>query len=64
MRASTNDHPGASMAAEHYDVVVNTGDLNVRHLTRTLNEAYEKGWKLAHIFEQHRNTVMVLERRD
>ncbi|MFP5319591.1 MAG: hypothetical protein ACLGI2_15015 [Acidimicrobiia bacterium] len=48
--------------AEHYDVVVNKGDLNVGSLTRTLNQRWRDGWRLAHVIEQHSNTVMVFER--
>jgi len=45
-----------------YAAVVNKGNLNVNHLTATLNQRGGQGWRLAHIFEQHGNTVLVYER--
>jgi hypothetical protein len=51
------------MADNHYDAEVNRGDLNVSSFARDLNKRYEDGWKLAHIFEQGGNTVVVWERR-
>ena len=51
------------MADDHYDCDVNRGDLNMRNLTDTLNDRWRDGWKLAHIFEQSNNTVMVFEKR-
>ncbi len=49
--------------ALHYDVVVNKRGLSVNALTRTLNERWENGWSLAHVFEQRGNTVLVFEKR-
>lgn len=46
----------------HYDCEVNRGDLSVAWLTDKLNERYEDGWRLSHIFEQAGNTVLVFER--
>lgn len=50
------------MADSHYDTEVNRGDLDTGSLTRKLNKRHEDGWKLAHIFEQAGNTVMVFEK--
>ncbi len=50
------------MADDHYQVEVNRGDLNTGSLTRELNKKHAQGWKLAHIFEQAANTVMVFEK--
>ena len=52
------------MAEDHYEATVNEDDLNMRHLTRDLNERWEKGWRLAHVFVHANNTVTVWERRD
>jgi hypothetical protein len=49
--------------AQHYDVVVNKRSLSVGALTTTLNERWENGWQLAHVFEQRGNTVLVFEKR-
>jgi hypothetical protein len=38
-----------------YDCEVNRADLNMRALADRLNERYEDGWRLAHIFEQGGN---------
>lgn len=48
--------------ADHYEAEVNRGDLDVGSLSKKLNKRYDEGWKLAHIFEQAGNTVMVWER--
>ncbi len=50
--------------ALHYDVVVNKRSMSVRALTRTLNDRWENGWSLAHVFEQRGNTVLVFEKRE
>jgi hypothetical protein len=48
---------------DHYEAEVNRGDLNVDHFTRQLNNRWERGWRLARLFEQSGNTVIVWERR-
>lgn len=55
----------AAAAAQplHYDVEVNKRGLSVKALTRTLNERWEDGWRLAHLVEQRGNTVLVFEKR-
>ena len=50
--------------AVRYDTEVNKGSINVGRLTKHLNERAERGWRLAHIFEQDGNTVMVFEREN
>ena len=47
---------------DHYEAEVNRGDLNMRSFSDTLNDRWRDGWRLAHIFEQGGNTVMVWER--
>jgi hypothetical protein len=47
--------------AGHYEADVNRGDLNMRSLTDELNDRHDKGWKLAHIFEQGGNTILIWE---
>lgn len=49
--------------ADHYEAVVNKKDVNMRSLTSMLNARWHAGWKLAHMIEQHGNTLMVFERR-
>lgn len=49
--------------ADHYDAEVNEGGINMALFSRELNSRWEKGWKLARVFEQAGNTVIVWERR-
>ncbi len=49
--------------ALHYHVEVNKRGLSVRALTTALNQRWENGWRLAHVFEQRGNTVLVFEKR-
>ncbi len=53
----------AKADALHYDVEVNKRGLSVKALTKTLNERWENGWRLAHLIEQRGNTVLVFEKR-
>lgn len=53
----------AAVEAMHYQVEVNKRGLSVTALTKTLNERWENGWRLAHILEQRGNTVLVFEKR-
>ena len=53
----------ADAEAMHYQVEVNKRGLSVTSLTKTLNERWDNGWRLAHILEQRGNTVLVFEKR-
>lgn len=53
----------AEAEALHYQVEVNKRALSVNALTKTLNERWDNGWRLAHILEQRGNTVLVFEKR-
>ncbi len=53
----------AETASMHYQVEVNKRGLSVSGLTKTLNQRWDNGWRLAHILEQRGNTVLVFERR-
>ncbi len=57
-------HAIEKVEAQHYDVVVNKRGLSVKALTTTLNERWENGWSLAHVFEQRGNTVLVFQKRE
>ena len=54
----------AQVDAMHYQVEVNKRGLSVTALTKTLNERWENGWRLAHVLEQRGNTVLVFEKRE
>ena len=47
----------------HYQVEVNKRALSVKALTKTLNDRWTNGWRLAHMLEQRGNTVLVFEKR-
>ena len=53
----------AEADAMHYQVEVNKRGLSVTALTKTLNNRWENGWRLAHMLEQRGNTVVVFEKR-
>lgn len=45
-----------------YQTEVNKGSINMRTWTKDLSAKGAEGWRLAHVFEQAGNTVMVFER--
>jgi hypothetical protein len=45
----------------HYDTEVNRGSINMLALKGMLTQRYRNGYRLAHIYEQDKNTVMVFE---
>lgn len=49
--------------ADHYDVTVNRGEINMRSFKDELNDRWENGWKLAHSFEEGGNLITVWEQR-
>lgn len=53
----------AEMEELHYLAEVNKRGLSVTALTKTLNDHWDNGWRLAHILEQRGNTVMIFEKR-
>ncbi len=64
-KAKATKGAGAIARADalHYDVEVNKRGLSTKALTKTLNERWENGWRLAHVLEQRGNTVLVFEKR-
>jgi len=46
----------------HYDASVNRGSINMGSFTKELNSRYEDGWRLAFVFSQEGNTIMVWEK--
>jgi len=45
-----------------YSTELNKKSLNMTWFERTLNSKAAEGWRLAHVFEQDGNTVIVFER--
>lgn len=46
---------------DHYETQVNKGSIRMQSFESLLNSRYAKGYRLAHVFEQDGNTVMVFE---
>lgn len=57
--------PGAqgptACPGDHYQTEVNKHDINMGRWEKKLNARYQGGYRLAHVFEQNGNTVMVWE---
>lgn len=49
--------------ADHYDATVNRGDLNMRSFTNEMNKRWDDGWRVAHVFMQAENTIVIWEKR-
>ncbi len=49
---------------DHYVTRVNKNRLDMERFTDDLNQWWDAGFRLAHVFEQQGNTVMVFERRN
>ena len=47
---------------QHFVTAVNKGSIRMQTWQSHLNEMYERGYRLAHVFEQEGNTVQVYER--
>ena len=45
-----------------YEIEVNEGSVNMRHFEKVANERAGHGYRMAHVFAQDRNTVVVWER--
>lgn len=46
---------------DHYVTEVNKGSVNMRTWQAHLNDMHRRGYRLAHVFEQDKNTVQVFE---
>lgn len=53
---------GGKEGGPHYEVEVNRDDLSARSFEKAANERYENGYRMAHLYEQAGNTVVVWER--
>ncbi|MCA1824460.1 MAG: hypothetical protein LC640_09415 [Frankia sp.] len=54
--------PGQPVGLKHYETQVNKGSINMGRWENDLNSRWRDGWRLAHVFEQDGNTIMVWER--
>jgi hypothetical protein len=53
--------PRCPQPDKHFRTEVNKGSINMRFWTRHLNDEYQQGYRLMHVFEQDGNTVQVYE---
>lgn len=49
------------MTQQWYITEVNKGSISVKMLGPKLNQMRQNGYRLAHVFEQHGNTVLIYE---
>jgi hypothetical protein len=45
-----------------YEIEVNEGSVNMHHFTKVANQRAANGYRMAHVFSQERNTIVVWER--
>jgi hypothetical protein len=55
---------GGSKGGPHYECEVNEDSINMKHFSKVSNERWANGYRMAHVFTQDRNTVVVWERID
>ena len=53
---------GGKRGGPVYDIEVNEGSVNMRSFAKAANERAENGYRMAHVYSQDRNTIVVWER--
>lgn len=53
---------GGSQNGPHYEIEVNEGSVNMKKFTSVANDRHANGYRMAHVFSQDGNTVVVWER--
>lgn len=53
---------GGSADGAHYDIEVNEGSVNMKRFSEVANDRHENGYRMAHVFMQEGNTIVVWER--
>lgn len=53
---------GGSAEGEHYDIEVNEGSVNMNRFADMANVRHANGYRMAHVFMQEGNTIVVWER--
>lgn len=48
-------------SSKHYLTTVNKGSIRMQSWQRELNDSYQRGYRLVHVFEQDGNTVQIFE---
>ncbi len=47
---------------KYYDIEVNEGSINMSHFADVANDRHANGYRMAHVFMQEGNTIVVWER--
>ncbi|MEI2729033.1 MAG: hypothetical protein V9E85_07965 [Candidatus Nanopelagicales bacterium] len=53
---------GGSANGPHYEIEVNEGSVNMKRFTSVANERHGNGYRMAHVYMQQGNTIVVWER--
>ncbi len=53
---------GGSADGGHYDIEVNEGSVNMKRFTAVANERHANGYRMAHVYMQEGNTIVVWEK--
>jgi hypothetical protein len=53
---------GGKAGGPVYEIEVNEGSVNMRHFAKAANERAANGYRMAHVYSQDRNTIVVWER--
>ena len=53
---------GGSSNGPHYEIEVNEGSVNMKRFQSAANDRHKNGYRMAHVYAQDGNTVVVWER--
>ena len=53
---------GGDANGPHYEIEVNEGSVNMKRFTSVANERHANGYRMAHVYMQQGNTIVVWER--
>jgi hypothetical protein len=53
---------GGSAGGPHYDIEVNEGSVNMKRFAAVANERHDNGYRMAQLFTQEGNVIVVWEK--
>ena len=53
---------GGSPNSPHYEIEVNEGSVNMKKFSSAANDRHANGYRMAHVFQQEGNTIVVWEK--
>lgn len=53
---------GGRTDGPHYEIEVNEGSVNMKRFAQMANERHDNGYRMAHVFMQEGNTIVVWEK--